>query len=98
MKNEKIITHVELEISSDHIKEVLLEAISTRDHILLEDGCESFFLSTKKDNPNTIVIFAVYKSQQTYEWHLEQPYVKSFFGFINGKLIAEPRTNHLKGL
>ena len=92
----KIITNAVLKIDSQFINEVLPFAIETRNHILLEEGCESFILMRKKDEPNTLVIFAVYTSKQTYDWHLEQDYVKSFFAFLNGKLTNAPEVTYLE--
>ena len=95
MKN-KIITNAVLKIDSQFINEVLPFAIETRNHILLEEGCESFILMRKKDEPNTLVIFAIYTSKKTYNWHLEQDYVKSFFAFLNGKLTDAPEVTYLE--
>lgn len=98
MKNNKIITQVELVVKPELISEVLLRAAETRDEILLEEGCEAFNLTRKKDEPNTLVIFAKYTSKQTYDWHLEQDYIKSFFAFLQNKLSAAPTTSQLEEL
>lgn len=95
MKN-KIITNAVLKIDPQFINEVLPFAIETRNHILPEEGCEIFILMRKTDEPNTLVIFAVYTSKQTYDWHLEQDYVKSFFTFLNGKLTDAPEVTYLE--
>jgi quinol monooxygenase YgiN len=95
MKNDKIITHVELLVNPEFINQVLPKAAETRDIILLEEGCEAFNLTRKKEEPNTIVIFAIYTSMQTYDWHLQQEYIKTFFAFLNDKLIAAPVVTYL---
>ncbi|KQW98969.1 putative quinol monooxygenase [Flavobacterium sp. Root420] len=92
----KIITSATLKVDPEFINEVLPLAIETRNHILLEEGCESFVLMRKSEEPNTLVIFAIYTSKQIYDWHLEQDYVKSFFAFLNGKLIAAPEVTYLE--
>jgi quinol monooxygenase YgiN len=92
----KIITNATLKIDPEFINEVLPLAIETRNQILLEEGCESFVLMRKSEEPNTLVIFAIYTSKQTYDWHLEHDYVKSFFAFLNGKLIAAPEVTYLE--
>jgi len=96
MKTEKIISHAEIAVIPEVMQEVLLQAKATKEKILLEEGCETFILTTKKDCENTLIIFAVYTSQQTYEWHLEQDYVKNFFGFLDGKLKTAPVVTYLK--
>ncbi len=95
MKN-KIITNAALKINPEFIEEVLPLAIETKAHILLEEGCENFVLMRKTEEPNTIVIFAIYTSKETYDWHLEQDYIKRFFTFLNGKLIAPPELTYLE--
>jgi quinol monooxygenase YgiN len=95
MKNNKIITHVELCVNPEFIDEVVPKAIETKDLILLEEGTEIFTLTRKKEEPNTLVIFAVYTSKELYEWHLEQIYVKSFFGFLAGKQLSAPVVTYL---
>jgi quinol monooxygenase YgiN len=95
MKN-KIITNAVLKINPQFIEQVLPLAIESKNHILLEEGCENFVLMQKTEDPNTIVIFAIYTSKETYDWHLEQDYVKRFFDFLNGKLIAPPEVTCLE--
>lgn len=96
MKNNKIITHVELPVNPDFIDEVISNAIQTKDLILKEEGTEIFKLTRKKEDSNTLVIFAVYTSKKQYEWHLEQNYVKTFFNFLNGKLLGTPKVTYLE--
>lgn len=96
MTNNKIITHVELSINPEFIDKVLSQAIQTKDLIVLEEGTEIFRLTRKKDDPNVLIIFAVYSSKELYEWHLEQVYVKSFFNFLADKLLASPKATYLE--
>lgn len=95
MKNDKIITYVEMTVNPDYIEAVLVLADKTRKAILLEEGCEAFNLTRKKEEPNTLAIFAIYRSKDSYEWHLEQDYVKSFFGFLESKLMSAPAVTYL---
>ena len=48
MKNDKIITHVELSVNPEFIEEVISNAIKTKDLIVLEEGTEIFKLTQKK--------------------------------------------------
>lgn len=95
MKNDTIITYVELNVNPDYIDTVLPLADKTKKAILLEEGCKAFNLTRKKEEPNTLVIFAIYTSKEDYEWHLEQDYVKSFFAFLESKLISVPTVTYL---
>jgi quinol monooxygenase YgiN len=95
MTSTNIITHVELHVRPDFLAEVLPVAKQTQDAIQQEAGCEKFLLMTKAGAPNVLVIFAVYTSRATYDWHLEQAYVKEFFAFLQGKLLAAPNATEL---
>lgn len=96
MKNNKILTHVELTIAPEFIDEVLPQAILTKNLILQEDGTETFVLSFKKDTPNVLVIFAVYSSSEAYKIHLEELHVKKFFNFLADKLVIPPNATQLE--
>ncbi|THU40541.1 hypothetical protein FAM09_00035 [Niastella caeni] len=96
MKNDKIITHVKLTVRPEFIEEVLPPADHIRKHTLLEEGCESFMLMRKSNEPNKLIIIAIYASRQEYDWHLEQDYIKVFFSFLEGKLMAPPTTYYLE--
>jgi quinol monooxygenase YgiN len=98
MKTDKLITYVELTVNPDYIETVLPLADKTRNAILLEEGCENFMLMRKPDEPNVLVIFAIYTSKQTYDWNLEQEYVVTFFAFLEGKLMKKPSMHYLEGL
>ena len=96
MKNNKVITLVKVTIQPEFREAVLSHADQARRIILLEEGCESFTLTTRVQAPNTLVLFAVYTSRQTYEWHLEQDYLKAFFSFLEGKLTGKPEVEFLE--
>ena len=98
MKNSKVVTHAELTVAPEFIEEVIPKAIYTKNLIQQEEGCETLILSSKKDAPNVLVIFAVYTSEEAYKWHLEQEYVKSFFAFLSDKLLAAPNASQLEEL
>lgn len=98
MRNDKVITYIELVVNPEFISEVLPKATETRDKILLENGCEMFNLTRKLDDLNTVIIFAVYTSRQAYDWHLGQDYVKSFFTFLQGKLTTAPINYNLEAI
>jgi len=95
MKTTTIITHAELPVNPNFLAEVLPVAAQTRDIIQQEAGCESFLLLTKAGAPHVLVIFATYTSREAYDWHLAQAYVKEFFAFLQGKLLAAPNATEL---
>ncbi|MCE7044455.1 putative quinol monooxygenase [Dyadobacter sp. CY312] len=96
MEPKKIITNVTMLVKAECIEQVLPLAKATREQILLEDGCETFILNRRTQEPNTLVLLAIYKSEQAYVWHNEQTYVKDFFAFLNGKLAGPPIVDYLE--
>lgn len=96
METKKVITNVTMDIKAEFIEQVLPLAKATRKKILLEDGCETFILNRRAQEPNTLVLLAIYKSEQVYAWHNQQPYVKDFFAFLNGKLAGPPIVDYLE--
>jgi quinol monooxygenase YgiN len=96
MKNNKIITLVKMTVQLEFMDAVFAHARQTRQIIQTEEGCESFTLTTKTEAPQTLVLFAVYKSKEAYDWHLEQDYLKAFFSFLEGKLTGKPEVDFLE--
>ncbi|GAA4160920.1 hypothetical protein GCM10022217_25750 [Chryseobacterium ginsenosidimutans] len=96
MKNNKIITLVKMTVQPEFVEDVLVQARQTRQIIQTEEGCERFTLTTKTKAPNTLLLFAIYKSKEAYDWHLEQDYLKAFFRFLEGKLTGKPEVDFLE--
>jgi len=96
MKNNKIITLVKMTAQPEFMDAVLTYARETRKIIQTEEGCESFTLTTKTETSNAFVLFAIYKSKEAYEWHIEQDYLKAFFSFLEGKLTGKPEVDFLE--
>ena len=96
MKNNKIITLVKMTVQPEFMDAVLAHARETRQIILTEEGCESFTLTTKIEAPQTMVLFAIYKSKEAYDWHMAQDYLKAFFSFLEGKLAGKPEVDFLE--
>jgi quinol monooxygenase YgiN len=96
MKINKIITLLKMTLHPEYVDAVLAYAREIRQIIQAEEGCESFTLTTKTKAPQTLVLFAIYKSKEAYEWHLEQDYLKAFFSFLEGKLTGKPEVDFLE--
>ncbi|MCF0057186.1 putative quinol monooxygenase [Dyadobacter sp. CY356] len=96
MGTKKVITNVTMVINAAFIEQVLLQAKSTREQILQEEGCETFILNRKIQEPNTLVLLAIYQSEQAYNWHNQQTYVKDFFAFLKDRLKGTPVVEFLQ--
>lgn len=47
-----------------------------------EPGVEAFYLTTRKDDPNTFVFYEIYKSQAAQDFHLQQDFTKKFLATL----------------
>ena len=82
MANEKVIMLIEARIQPQSRAE-LVEA--TRQYLPLvrsEAGVEAFYVTTRKDDPNTFVFYEVYKSKAAQDFHLRQDFTKKFLATL----------------
>ena len=49
-----------------------------------------YYQTARKDDPNTLLFFAVFGSQDAYHSHLQQEHAKKTFAAFQGKLAEEP--------
>lgn len=98
MSNSKVIVLAEVPVLPEHLEEV--KAISAEALIptLKEPGCETFYQTSKKDDPNTLVFFEVFESKSALDLHMEADYTRIFFAGIQGKLAGKPVSTILSEL
>jgi quinol monooxygenase YgiN len=65
--------------------------------VLREEGCEAMYTTSIKDEPNKLVFFEIFSSQQAHDWHQAQPYTQQLAVDLEGKLAAPPRITKLDG-
>ena len=94
MTNEKVIMLIEAKIQPQGRAE-LVEAV--RQHlpfVRAEPGVEAFYVTVRKDDPNTFVFYEVYKSQGAQDFHLQQDFTKKFLASLkSGQAGDRVRTN-----
>jgi quinol monooxygenase YgiN len=92
--NEKVIMLIEAKIRPQR-RAQLVEA--TRHYLPLvraEPGVEAFYLTVRKDDPNTFVFYEIYKSQAAQDFHLQQDFTKKFLPILKSAQAGERvRTN-----
>ncbi len=82
MTREKIIMLIEAKIQPQRRPEIV-EAV--REYLPLvraEAGVEAFYVTSKKDDPNTIVFYEIYESQAAQDFHLQQDFTKKFLATL----------------
>jgi quinol monooxygenase YgiN len=94
MTNEKVIMLIEAKIQPVRLAE-LVEAV--RQYLPLvraEPGVEAFYVTARKDDPNTLVFYEIYKSQTAQDFHLQQDFTKKFLATLKSAQAGDRvRTN-----
>ena len=84
MTNEKVILLIETTIQPQRRAEFVEAARLYLPLVQAEPGVEAFYLSVKKDDPNTFVFYEIYKSQAAQDSHLQQDFTKKFLAVLKG--------------
>lgn len=98
MGNSKVIVLAEVSILPQFLKEVKVLSAATLVPTRKEPGCEVFYQTSKKDDPDTLVFFEVFDSQHALDLHMQADYTKAFFAGIQGKVSGIPSTTLLHEL
>ena len=89
MADKKIYLLAELNILPkflEEAKEIFAEALR---QTLKEPGCEALHTTSLDGEPNKLIFFEIFSSEEVHRLHLDQPYTKKMLTAIEGKL-AEP--------
>ena len=89
MTNEKVIMLIEARIQPQRRAE-LVDAI--RQYLPLvraEPGVEAFYVTARKDDPNTFVFYEIYRSQTAQDFHLQQNFTKKFLATLKSAQIGD---------
>ncbi len=89
MTNEKVTMLIEATIQPQRRAE-LVDAI--RQYLPLvraEPGVEAFYVTARKDDPNTIVFYEIYRSHAAQDFHLQQNFTKKFLATLNSAQIGD---------
>jgi len=78
MANEKVIMLIEAKIQPERRAELVEAARQYLPSVRAEPAVEAFYISTRKDDPNTFVFYEVYRSQAAQDSHLQQDFIKKF--------------------
>jgi quinol monooxygenase YgiN len=94
MANEKVIMLIEAKIQPQRRTEIVAAVREYLPLVRAEPGVEAFYVTTRKDDPNTIVFFEIYKSQAAQDFHLQQDFTKKFLATLKAAQTGDRvRTN-----
>ena len=98
MPNDKLILLVQVKVLPEHRAELLQALREALPLTRAETGLELLYPTTRKDDPNTLVFFEVFSSQEAHDFHLQQEYTKRLFATLEGGLVGEPVVTNLSEL
>ena len=94
MTNQKVIMLIEAKIQPQRRAELAEAARQYLPLVRAEPGVEAFYIATRKDDPDTVVFYEVYKSQPAQDFHLQQDFTKKFLATLKSAQVGDRvRTN-----
>jgi len=89
MSNMKVIMLIEAKIQPQRRAELIEAAQQYIPLVRAEPGVEAFYVSTRQDDPNTLVFYEVYRSQAAQDFHLQQDFTKKFLATLKNAQAAD---------
>ena len=94
MPDEKVVMLIEAKIQPQRRAELIEAAREYLPLVRAEKGVEAFYLTMRKDDPNTFVFYEIYRSQQAQDFHLQQDFTKKFLAILKSAQAGDRvRTN-----
>jgi quinol monooxygenase YgiN len=94
MTNETVIMLIEAKIQPQRRTELVEAARQYLPLVRAEPGVEAFYITARKDDPNTFVFYEIYRSQAALDFHLQQDFTKKFLATLKSAQIGDRvRTN-----
>jgi len=95
MTNEKVIMLIEAKIQPQRRAELVAAARQYLPLVRAEPGVEAFYITVRKDDPNTFVFYEIYRSQAGQDFHVQQDFTKKFLETLNSAQVADRVRAHL---
>jgi quinol monooxygenase YgiN len=89
MANEKVIMLIEAKIQPQRRAEIVDAVAQYVPLVRAEPGVEAFYVTSRKDDPNTIVFYEVYRSQAAQDSHLQQDFTKKFLALLKSAQVGD---------
>ena len=94
MTDQKVIMLIEAKIQPQHRAELIAALREYLPLVRAEPGVEAFYVTARKDDPNALVFYEIYKSQAAQNFHLQQDFTKKFLATLKSAQAGDRvRTN-----
>ena len=89
MTDEKVVMLIEAQIQPER-RAALIEAVGQYVPLVrAEPGVVAFYVTSRENDPNTLVFYEMYKSQAAQDFHLQQEFTKKFLATLNSAQAGE---------
>ena len=95
MTDEKAIMMIEAKIQPQRRAELIDALHEYLPLVRAEPGVEAFYVTARKDDPNTFVFYEIFKSQAAQDFHLQQEFTKKFLATLKTAQAADRVRTHL---
>jgi quinol monooxygenase YgiN len=94
MTDKKVIMLIEAKIQPQRRAGLVEAARQYLPLVRAEPGVEAFYVTARKDDPNTFVFYEIYRSQAAQDFHLQQDFTKKFLAMLKSAQVGDRvRTN-----
>jgi quinol monooxygenase YgiN len=95
MTIEKVIMLIEAKIQPQRRAELVAAARQYLPLVRAEPGVEAFYITARKDDPNTFVFYEIYRSQAAQDFHMQQDFTKKFLETLKSAQVGDRVRAHL---
>ena len=89
MTNETVIMLIEARIQPQRRTELVEAARQYLPLVRAEPGVQAFYITARKDDPNTFVFYEIYRSQAALDFHLQQDFTKKFVATLKSAQFGD---------
>jgi quinol monooxygenase YgiN len=95
MADGKLYLLAEFTVKPELIEETKAIFSSLLPRVLEEPGCEAMYTASIDGEPNKLVFFETFLSEEAHKWHMAQDYTHQLAVDLEGKLAAPPKMTKL---
>jgi len=96
MTEEKLYLLAEFLVKPELLEETKAIFSTLLPKVLEEHGCEAIYTTSSDSDPNRLVFFEIFSSQQAHEFHMAQDYTKKLAVDLEGKLESPMKVTKLR--
>ena len=89
MSNQKVIMLIEAKLQPQRRAEIIEAAKQYIPLVRAEPGVEAFYLSSRQEDPDTLIFYEVYRSQAAQDFHLQQEFTKKFLANLKNAQVGD---------